>query len=118
MDPISTINTNLFPELIQSDIPQIPVRQTSMAPIEPVKEETFEGDNQYDFNNYYNDIDFQDPLIRAGENFIQSTQALDEAMVSALENGFSVNDACNVKLAQIAYKASASVFKSTFELKI
>lgn len=118
MDPITNINTNLFPELIQSDYPSVPVRQTSMAPVEPVKEETFGGDNQYDFNNYYDDVDFQDPLIRAGENFVQTANSLDKAMVTALENGFSINDACNIKLAQIAYKASATVFKSTFELKI
>lgn len=118
MDPLSTINTNIFPEIIPSDYPSIPVRPTSMAPVEPVEQEYFGDDSHYNFNNYYDDVDFQDPFIRAGENFVQSANALDEAMVKALENGFSVQDACNIKLAQLAYKANATVFKSTFELKI
>ena len=44
-------------------------------------------------------------------------------MVVAMQNGFSVQDVCNMKLAEIAYKANAYVFDiasdiSTFELKI
>jgi len=39
-------------------------------------------------------------------------------MVSALENGMSVQDACNVNAALHAYHANCAVLKSTFELKI
>ena len=46
-------------------------------------------------------------------------------MVSAIENGYSVNDAVNIKLAKHAYAANCKVFNmiadmqtSTFELTV
>lgn len=118
MDSISSINNLLSPELITSAIPVPQTRHTTMAPVEAVEIENEADFSSYDFSNYAPDVEYEDPVARAGENVIQSAQALDNAMVTALENGFSVQDACNIKLAQIAYKASCAVFKSTFELKI
>ena len=114
MDPLSSINTSLYTDLV--NYPAVPVK-TSMAPIDPVKQE-FEQDNSYNFNNYYSDVEYDDPLSIAGSGVLKTSEELGEAMISALENGFSVQDACNIKLAQIAYQASCTVFKSTFELKI
>ena len=44
-------------------------------------------------------------------------------MVIAMQNGYSVQDVCNIRLAEQAYKASAFAFKvaneiSTFELDV
>jgi hypothetical protein len=44
-------------------------------------------------------------------------------MVSAIENGLGVNEACNIRLAEMAYKANAYMFKvasemSTFMLEV
>jgi hypothetical protein len=119
MDSISSINSLLSPELISSAIPVPQVRHASMAPVEAVAVEDEADFSSYDFSNYAPDVEeYADPVVRAGENVIQSAQALDNAMVAALENGFSVQDACNIKMAQIAYKASCAVFKTTFEIKI
>jgi len=64
-------------------------------------------------------------LANAGENVAKSAEDLDNAMVSAIENGYSVNDAVNIKLAQHAYAANCKVFNmiadmqtSTFELTV
>ena len=62
-----------------------------------------------DLSGYYSTVE---------ENVVQSAKALDNAMVEAIQNGYSVQDACNIKLAEIAYKANCYVMKSTFELKI
>ena len=55
----------------------------------------------------------------------KAAEDLDNAMVSAIENGYSVNDAVNIKLAQHAYAANCKVFNmiadmqtSTFELTV
>ena len=44
-------------------------------------------------------------------------------MVIAMQNGYSVQDVCNIRLAEMAYKANAYVFDaissmSTFELDV
>ena len=49
---------------------------------------------------------------------VQAARDLDNAMVSALQNGYSVQDAVNIQLAKTAYEANARVAKSTFELSI
>ena len=62
-------------------------------------------------------------LVKTGQNVIESAQALDNTMVIAMQNGYSVQDVCNIRLAEMAYKANAYVFDiasdiSTFELKV
>ena len=65
-----------------------------------------------------NNLDIEDLLTKAGQNVVTSAHALDEAMVNALANGYTVQDICNIKSAEFAYKANCSVFKSTFEISV
>ena len=132
MSSISSINTNFYPELLEGFAPK------TLLPVDAVKRDSQEQaflssfdsrykndivDNDVDLSNYYSNIRPEDLLNQVGRNVSKSAQDLDNAMVSALKNGFSVNDVCNIKLAQVAYKANAYVFNiankiSTFELKI
>jgi hypothetical protein len=75
-------------------------------------------DEPIDLSNYYSDLASRDLLTEVAQNVAESADALDSAMVSALENGMSVQDACNVNAAFHAYQANCAVLKSTFELKI
>ena len=72
-------------------------------------------------------LDSKTPAVSIAETIALSKSAedLDNAMVSAIENGYSVNDAVNIKLAQHAYAANCKVFNmiadmqtSTFELTV
>ena len=119
MESISSLNSSLFTDLINS-YPVNNSRPQSFKPVEPV-EYDFEDDySSYNFSQYpYSDENNSgDPVVTTGENVIQSAQNLENVMVAALENGLSVQDACNIKMAQMAYKASCAVFKTTFELKV
>ena len=54
---------------------------------------------------------------------IESSKKLDNSMIVAMQNGYSVQDVCNIRLAEMAYKASAFVFDtateiSTFEVDV
>lgn len=122
MESISPVNIALSPELIQPSYSVPHVRHNTMAPIEPVVNDDEQGFEQYDFSNYNPDVDeFADPVQVAGQGVVQNSANLGDAMVQALENGFTVQDACNIKLAQIAYKASCSAFKaavSTFDIGV
>ena len=108
MSDISAINSNLYPTSIDSISP-IYTGRTSLTAIEPVKKNYDEEYPPVDLSDYYSNVK---------ENVVQSANVLDNAMVEALQNGYSVQDACNIKLAEIAYKANCYVLKSTFELKI
>ena len=118
MESISSLNNSLFTDLINS-YPVNTARPQSFKPVEPV-EYDFEDDySNYNFSNYAPPEEHSgDPLITTGENVIQSAQNLDNVMAAAIEDGLSVQEACNIKMAQIAYKASCAVFKSTFELRV
>ena len=121
MDSISSINTQLSPELLTSSFPVPQTRHSTMAPVEAIKNDSEQGYESYDFTSYNPDVEGGDPLTTAGNAVANSVGNLGDAMISALENGFSVQDACNIKLAQIAYKASCAVFKtaiSTFDIGI
>ena len=59
-----------------------------------------------------------DVLQTVAENVSQSAKDLDNAMVQALANGYTVQDACNIQMAKAAYAANCRVAKSTFELSI
>ncbi len=128
MSEISQIDTSFYPGLIEGFAP------TTMQPVpavetEPQNEAAYYGssgnrsNNDVDLSNYYDEVKPDDILSQAGVNLSQSAKALDEAMVAALQSGFSVNEVCNMKNAEMAYKASAYVFKvannvSTFLLEI
>ena len=65
----------------------------------------------------------EDILVKSGQYLVEASKNLDNAMVIAMQNGYSIQDVCNIKLAEQAYKASAYVFKtageiSTFELDV
>ena len=76
-----------------------------------------------DLSNYYNEVRPEDILTKAGQHLVESAQKVDNAMVVAMQNGYSVQDVCNIRLAEMAYKANAYVFDiasdiSTFTLKV
>lgn len=116
MDPILSIDTSLFTGIIDS-VYTMPTKESFAAPVEPVKTEA-EEDSYVDLSGYYSDSRPRDLLAQIGEYVVQSAHELDKAMVSALQNGYSVQDVCKIKAAQSAYKANCEIFKSTFELKI
>jgi hypothetical protein len=131
MSSISSIETSFYPGLIEGFSPQttqaIPAVQREE--VEDNAAKYYQGggssgeNSDVDLSNYYSDIRPEDLLAQAGRNVSQSAEALDNAMVSAIENGLGVNEACNIKLAEMAYRANAYMFKtaaevSTFMLKV
>ena len=71
-----------------------------------------------DLNNYYSNVqppyaeingDLESSLVQASENF-------NNAIMQALENGYSPHDAVNVQKAKVAYQALMKAETSTFEL--
>lgn len=131
MSSVSSIETSFYPELIEGFAPK------TLYPVDAVKTEEqsngcgyYSGDdyasgdnNNVDLSNYYDNIRPEDLLTQAGRNVSKSAQDLDNAMVSALQNGYGVQDACNIRLAEMAYKANAFVFDvareiTTFEVDV
>ena len=129
MSLISSVDTSFYPGLVEGFAP------TTMLPVPAVEGDSqqsagyYGGDNNsgsgsnVDLSNYYNEVRPEDLLAKTGQNVVESAQALDNTMVIAMQNGYSVQDVCNIRLAEMAYKANAYVFDiatevSTFELKI
>ena len=131
MSSISSVDTSFYPGLIEGFAPK------TTLPVEPLNPEAYSGAQGYytgddyssgdnsevDLSNYYSNIRPEDLLTQAGRNVSKSAQDLDNAMVSALQNGYTVSDACNIRLAEAAYKANAYMFKvaneiSTFTLDV
>ena len=80
-----------------------------------------EDDANVDLRGYYQDTRIENWMASVGNSVVRSTTNLTNAMVQAINNGYTVQDACNVKAADVAYKANARVFElaneiSTFEL--
>ena len=131
MTSISSLDTTFYPGLVEGFAPKttmpVPAIETEA---QQESAEHYSGgsfssqeDNYLDLSNYYNEVRPEDLLTKAGQHLVESAQKVDNAMVSALQDGFTVQDVCNMKLAEIAYKANAYVFDiasnvSTFELKI
>ena len=122
MSSISSIDTSIYSGIIEDLSSYIPSR-TALDSKTPAV--TREDSSTVDLSNYYSNIRPEDLLANAGENVAKSAEDLDNAMVSAIENGYSVNDAVNIKLAQHAYAANCKVFNmiadmqtSTFELTV
>ena len=57
-------------------------------------------------------------LQTVAENVVKSSNDLNNAMVNALENGYTVQDAVNIQEAKAAYEANCRVAKSTFEIAV
>ena len=104
-------------------------------PVPAIKEEAQETSSGYyggsyenisqevDLTNYYNEVHPEDLLTKTGQNVVEAAQTLDNTMVIAMQNGYSVQDVCNIRLAEMAYKANAYVFDianeiSTFALDV
>lgn len=122
MSSISQIDTSVYSGLIEDLSSYIPSRAAIDNKIAPVAEEE---SHTVDLSNYYSNIRPDELITNAGGNVAQSLEALNNAMVTALENGVSVNDVVNIKLAKVAYQANSTVFNaindmqsSTFELLI
>ena len=131
MTSISAVDTSFYPGLIEGFAPNstMPVPAVEAEPQQDGADYYYGGgysseDPDYvDLSNYYNEVRPEDLLTKSGQYLIESAQKVDNSMVVAMQNGFSVQDICNMKLAEIAYKANAYVFDiatevSTFELKI
>lgn len=130
MSEISSVNTSFYPELVEGFAPK-----TTLA-VPAIEAEAREGTAAYsgggrysepqpevDLSNYYNEVRPEDLLTKSGQYLVQSAQNLDNTMVIAMQNGYSVQDVCNIRLAEMAYKASAYVFDvaedlSTFALDV
>lgn len=128
METSSLTNTSLNNYMIEGFAPK------SVLPVENIGRNDYAEKNlqsytaednaeTVDLTNYYNEVKPEDLLTKTGRHVIESAQALDNTMVIAMQNGYSVQDVCNIRLAEMAYKASAYVFDSarkmtTFELDV
>ena len=128
MESLSSIDTSFYLGLVEGFAPKttLPVPAVDVGKQEA---QTYYAGNyktpseEVDLSNYYNEVRPEDLLTKTGQNVIESAQALDNTMVIAMQNGYSVQDVCNIRLAEIAYKANAFVFDSvaeisTFELDV
>lgn len=88
------------------------------VPVPATKSEEEEFGSPVNLNDYYENLSNSNLISDIGTNVKASADALDHAMVSALQNGMNVQDAVNINCALHAYKANCHVAKSTFELKI
>ena len=129
MSDILSVNTSFYSELVEGFSPK-----TTLAV--PAVQADSQGENasaygntapsnpeEVDLNSYYNDVHPEDLLTKSGRYLQESAQKLDNTMVIAMQNGYSVQDVCSIRLAEMAYKASAYVFDiankiSTFELDV
>ena len=115
MSLISGINTSIYSGLIEDLSSYVPSRSALDAKTPSVNRDEA---STVDLSNYYSNVMPGDVLQTVAENVSQSAKDLDNAMVQALENGYTVQDACNIKMAKAAYAANCRVAKSTFELSI
>ena len=131
MSEISSVNTSFYPELLVGFAPKttLPVPAIETGVQENTAGYSGGGENSSDFSsnvdlsNYYNEVRPEDLLTKSGQYLVESAGKLDNTMVIAMQNGYSVQDVCNIRLAEMAYKASAYVFDvaeeiSTFALDV
>ena len=117
MSSISSIDTSLYSGLIQ-DMSAVSGRNAPETPRVPAQNSSDAESIQVDLSSYYSNIRPEDLLSTAGNNVVQSAQDLDNAMVSALQNGYSVQDAVNIKLAQTAYQANSAVYEAVVDISV
>jgi len=115
---VAPIDSSQYLNLIGS-IDTFPTRESlnTIVPAAYTDAEDFEQP-QPDLSGYYSDPETTDLYTQVSNNVKNSAQAVDNALMSALENGYGVQDAVNITLAMRAYQANCTVAKSTFELKI
>ena len=129
MNSITSVDTSFYSELIEGFAPK------TLQAIAAVDENTTtrqvatsfndgsKTDTEVNFKNYYDDVKIENWLSNLGNNVVNSIQNLNTTMMTAIQNGYTVQDACNIRLADIAYKANARVFDiaseiSTFSLDV
>lgn len=128
MESLSSVDTYLYSGLIEGFAPKTTLPVPAVE-AEKQNTEVYYGGSykapteEVDLSNYYNEVRPEDLLVKTGQNVVESAQALDNTMVIAMQNGYSVQDVCNIRLAEMAYKANAFVFDSvaeisTFELDV
>lgn len=105
-------------ELVNNSLITFPTSSSLNSTVPAAYTEKEDYDTTADLSGYYSDKGTSDLFTEVSNNVVQSAKALDNAMVTALENGYGVQDAVNVNLALHAYQANNTVAKSTFELKI
>ena len=129
MDSISSLDTALYPGLIEGFAPKTTQPVPAVNTQDPENAGDYYGANSYrngdevDLSNYYNEVLPEDLLTKSGQYLVESSHKLDNTMITAMQNGYSVQDVCNIRLAEMAYKASAFVFDavseiSTFEVDV
>ena len=83
-----------------------------------VAAEDFESP-KVDLNNYYANVQPSEENNSFGSNLSQLSQKLSDAVISAVENGYSPQDAVYIQKAKTAYQAMLNVANnSTFEIEI
>lgn len=120
MSSISSIDTSIYSGIIEDISSYIPTRNALEAKTPIVEDKEY---SYVDLSKYYSNIRAEDLLAQAGDNVERSAQDLDNAMASAIQNGYGVKEACNIRTAQVAYAANCAVFQSackisTFELEV
>jgi len=113
---VSPIDTSLYTSMIDS-IGTFPSKTSLYQTVAPAYTED-DFSCPVDLSNYYQNIANSDLLEDVANNVAASAEQLDNAMVSALENGMSVQDAVNINCCLNAYKANCKIAQSTFELRI
>ncbi len=118
MSSISSIDTSVYSGLIEgmaNSAARVP-QQTDNGTLQTAS--ITPEDTSVDLSGYYSNVLPGDLLQTVSENVVQAAHDLDNAMVTALQNGYSVQDAVNIQLAKTAYEANARVAKTTFELSV
>lgn len=121
MNDISSIDTSFYPGLVEGFAPK------TLLPVPAIETNAQENTGGYynedngsntdvDLSNYYNEVRPEDFLTKSGQYLIESANKLDNTMVIAMQKGYSVQDVCNIRLAEIAYRASAYVFDTAQEM--
>lgn len=115
MSSISSINTSDYSMLLDSLSTTRSYSQTNSGAKSVATEDLNSG---IDLSNYYQNLASGDLLQTVAENVVKSSNDLNNAMVNALENGYTVQDAVNIQEAKAAYEANCRVAKSTFEIAV
>ena len=111
------IDSSMYYNMIDS-IGTFPTSASLYHTVEAAYSDAGGEEESVDLSDYYSDPERSDLFNDVAEMVKQSAEAVDNAMMAALENGMGVQDVVNMKLAMTAYKAMSQVAKSTFQLKV
>jgi len=117
MSTISSIDTSVYSGLIEgmsSASGRVTQNGSNAVKTAEITPETA----SVDLSNYYSNVMLGDLLQTVADNVTQAANDLDNAMINALENGYTVQDACNIQAAKAAYEANCRVAQSTFEIAV